>query len=87
MQIPNFSLASLDCRSENIGVLSVVIPKLEFSNVQMQIFLANLVISADDTTLQDRPEAFDGVSVNSADDMLADGVVYGLVRKRRFRRL
>lgn len=35
-------------RPENIGVLPVVVPELSFRNVERQIFLADLVIAADD---------------------------------------
>jgi hypothetical protein len=51
------ALTSFDRRSEDICVLPVIIPKLKFGDVQMQIFLANLVIGSDNATLQDGPEA------------------------------
>jgi hypothetical protein len=44
-------------RTKDVGIFSVVVPKLEFSDVQMKIFLANLVIDTDDSALEDRPEA------------------------------
>jgi hypothetical protein len=74
-------LASLDCRPEYVGVLSVVIPELKFGDVQMQIFLADLVVGSDNAALQDRLEALNRIGVNCADDMLTNGVIDGLVRE------
>jgi hypothetical protein len=68
-----------DCGTEDVGVLPVVIPKLKLSNVQMQIFFANLMVRPDNTALQDRPETFDGVRMNCADDVLTDAVVNNAV--------
>ncbi len=80
MLVPFFS-TSFGRRSENIGVQSIVIPELKFRYVQMQILLADLVVCANYTALQDRPEAFDGVGVDCANDMLADAVVNDTVRE------
>jgi len=74
------ALASLDCRSENVRVLPVVITELELSNIERHIFAAHFMERADHATFEDRPEAFDGLSVNCADDVLASGVVNGGVR-------
>jgi hypothetical protein len=41
----------------------------------MQIFPADLVVSADNAALQDRPKTFDCVRMNCANDMLANGVI------------
>ena len=51
-------------RSENIIIVAVVISKLEFVDVQLQILLANLVERADDTTLEYAKESLNGVGVN-----------------------
>jgi hypothetical protein len=67
--------ASLNRRSEYIGILPVVVSELKFGDIQVQIFLANLAVSADDAALQNRPEALNRVRVNCANDMLADAVV------------
>ena len=75
------ALTSFDRRSEDICVLPVIIPKLKFGDVQMQIFLANLVIGSDNATLQDGPEALNRIGVNCANDMLTGGVVNGLMRE------
>jgi hypothetical protein len=47
----------------------------------MQIFLADLVIGANDATLENRPEALNRIGVNRANDMPANGVIDGLVRE------
>jgi hypothetical protein len=44
-------------RAEDIDVLPVVIAELEFSDVQRQIFLTDLVVGADNAALEDAPEA------------------------------
>jgi hypothetical protein len=61
-------------RSEDIFVVAVVISELKFGDVQRQIFLADLVIGADNAALQDAPEAFNRVGVNGADDVFAASV-------------
>src|ERR1700722_18119951 len=57
VKIANVSSAPLDRRTEYICVIPVVISELKLSDVKMQIFLANLMISTDNPALQDRPEA------------------------------
>jgi hypothetical protein len=74
-------LASFNRRSEDIGVLTIVVPKLKFGYVQMQIFLAYLVISSNNAAFENRPEAFDCIGMNRANDMLANGVIDRLVRE------
>jgi hypothetical protein len=76
-----YFLASPDRCPEYVSVLTVVVSELELSDVQMKIFLANLVIGAHDATLQDGPEAFNRIGVNRANDMLANSVIDGLVRE------
>jgi len=76
--------ASFDCRSKNVGVLSIVIPKLKLSDVKMQIFPANLMVRPNNTTLEDRPESFNRIRVDRANDMLTDGVVDGLMGETMF---
>src|SRR5258708_39199022 len=67
-------------RSENIGVLTVVVAELELGNIERKVLFADLVEATHDTTLDQRPEAFDCLGVNRADDVLAFGVVNGRVR-------
>jgi hypothetical protein len=74
-----FSLACPNGSLENIGVLSIVVPKLKFSNVQMQIFPTNFVVSPNNAALEDRPEAFNRVGVDCANDVLSNGMIDGLM--------
>ena len=68
-------LAPIDCRSENICILPVVIAELEFGNIKRRIFPAHFVERADNTALEYRPEAFDGLSVDCTNNILAIGTV------------
>jgi hypothetical protein len=68
---------SVDRRSENVRVLPVVIAELEFGDIERHIFPAHFVKCADHAALEDRPEAFDGLRVDRANDVLASGVVNG----------
>jgi len=72
-------LASFDRRSEDVLVLAIVIAELELGNIERHIFAAHFVERADHAALEDRPEAFDSLSVNCADDILASGVINGRV--------
>lgn len=74
------NLTSTNSRTENITIETVVVPELELCNVKMQIFLADVVESADDTALDDRPESLNRIRVNRAHDIFLGGVVYGGVR-------
>ena len=55
----------------------VVVPELKFGNVQMQIFLADLMERPNDAALQDRPEAFDRIAYGPRRKrtMLPDGLI------------
>ena len=64
-------LASLDRRSEDVRVLFAVVTELELSNIERHIFAAHFVKRADHAALEDRPEAFDGLRVDCANDVLA----------------
>jgi hypothetical protein len=65
--------ASLDRGSENISILSVIIAKLELGNIERHIFPAQLVECAAYAALEHRPEAFDGLSMDYADNILPFG--------------
>lgn len=75
------TLASADRCSEDVGVIAIVISELEFRDVQMQILPTNLVESANNAALQDRPEAFNRVRMDCTNDTLANRMVNGLVRE------
>lgn len=77
--------ASFDRFSEDIRVLAVVIAELEFRDVEREIFGADFVERADDTALDEGPEALNRVRVNRSDNvlphrMLDDGVRVFLVQ-------
>src|ERR1700730_4812622 len=74
-----FFSASLNCRSENVRVLPVVITELKLGNIEWHIFPAHFVERADNTALEDRPEALDGLRMDRADDVLASRMVNGSV--------
>jgi hypothetical protein len=74
-------LASPNRRSENIRGLPVVIAELKLGNIERHVFAAHFVERADHTALEDRPEAFDCLSVDCANDVLAPRMVNGSVRE------
>jgi len=78
-RIGTFS-ASLNRRSENVIVKAIIVPELELRNVKVQVFLANIVESANDSTLEDAPEAFNRIGVHCANDVLLLCVVDSGVR-------
>jgi hypothetical protein len=47
----------------------------------MQILAADLIVSADNAALQDGPKAFNRIGMDRTDNMLANGMVNGLVRE------
>jgi hypothetical protein len=67
--------ASFNCRSEDVRVLPVIIAELEFSDVERHIFAAHFVECADHAAFKDRPEAFDRLSMDCADDILTTRMV------------
>jgi hypothetical protein len=75
--------ASCDGCAENIGILAVVMAELELSEVQGQIFLADVVVCADDSALEQAPEVLKVVSMNLAAYILALAVTYGIVREAK----
>jgi hypothetical protein len=70
---------ALNRRSENVLVIPVIIAELELGDIQMQLLFADLVESADAAALDERPEAFDGLSVDRADYVLLFVMVNRLV--------
>jgi hypothetical protein len=67
--------ASIDRRSEDVCIFPIIITELEFGNIERHIFTAHFVECANHAALENRPETFDGLSVDRADDILASGVV------------
>ena len=74
-------LASTDRRSENVSVPPVVITELELGDIERHIFPAHFVKGANHAALENRPEPFNGLSVDCADDILASRMVNGSVRE------
>ena len=79
--------ASTYGRSEDVRVVPIVIAKFEFRNIERQIFAANLVISSNDASFDERPKAFNRIRVNCVKNVLANGVIYRLMRKAVFQPL
>jgi 5-methyltetrahydrofolate--homocysteine methyltransferase len=82
-QYHNVAIWSLTIPSgapKNLRILSIVVSKLKLGNVQMKIFLGNLVISTDNAALQDRPEALNGLGTDCANNVLTRAMANDLVR-------
>jgi len=67
--------------SKDVGILAIVVAELKLSEVQRQVFFTDVVIRADDSALQQCPEAFDVVGMNFAAHVLMRLVVYGALRE------
>src|ERR1700685_3925027 len=80
-------LASPNRSAENIGVHPVVIPELELIDIQRKIFVRNFMERADDPALHQRPETFDGLRVNCANNVFSIAMIDYAVRKLAFERL
>jgi hypothetical protein len=72
------SASSYRC-PENIFGLSIVETERKLIQVQRQVFLADVVIGADDSPLQERPERFDILSVHVAAYVFASAVANGFM--------
>ncbi len=77
--------ASASCYGcpENIGIVAIVESEAELGKVQRQIFLAHVVIGANDPALQERPERFHVVRVDEAAHVLAAAMIDGFMRQIR----
>ena len=72
---------ALDSRSENVCVKAVIVAELKFGDVQRHVLGADPMERSDDTAFEDAPKAFNGLSVNSTDDVLTFGMVNSRVRE------
>src|SRR5436190_11219510 len=68
-------LAALNRRSENVRIFAVIVSELEFRDVQRHVFGAHLVECTHHAALEDRPEAFNGLGMDSTDHILSFSVV------------
>ena len=66
--------------SKMSGFHAVVVTELKLGDVQRQIFFADLVKRADNAAFENRPEAFNRVGVNCANNVLAHFMVHFLAR-------
>jgi hypothetical protein len=73
--------ASSYSRPEDVRVLAIVVAELKLIQVQRQIFLAHVVISADYAALQKRPERFQIVGMHFAAHVFMRLVIDVLMRK------
>ena len=62
-------------RPEHVGITTVVVAELKFSDVQSHIFRADLVERADYAALENAPEAFNRVGVDCADNVFVLAVI------------
>ena len=65
---------------ENIGVAAIVESVLKFREIQRQIFLAHVVVSAENPALEQRLERFHRIGMDFAAHVLAFAMIDGLVR-------
>jgi hypothetical protein len=72
--------AALNCLLKNICVHPIVIAELKLRDVKRHIFCAHLVERADHAAFEDRPEPFDGLSVDRAHNVLALGMIDDTMR-------
>jgi hypothetical protein len=62
--------ASADSLAKDIGIISIVVSELKLGDVERHVPGRNLMECADHATFEDRAEAFDGIGVDRADDIL-----------------
>ena len=67
--------------AEDVGILAIVVAELELGEIQRQILLADVVVRADDSALEQRPEAFNVVVRASTAHVFMPLVIDSLVRK------
>jgi hypothetical protein len=73
-------LTSTNSRSEDIGIIAVIVAELKFRDIQRQILAAYLVITAHDAALNQRPKALNRIGMNCANDVLTSLMVHSAMR-------
>jgi len=68
--------------SEQVGVLPVVEPELEFVQVGAQVFLGELVIAPDDGPLEQRPRRLNAVRRHVAPNPFIGAVIHRLMVRK-----
>src|ERR1700728_822625 len=66
--------------AEYVGFLTVVKSELKFRQIQRQIFLADVVVGADDSSLKQRPEGINVLGVYLTAHILAATMGYDFMR-------
>ena len=74
------TIAFPNCLAKDVRIHPIIVAELELGNIERRIFPAHLVERADDATLDNRPEAFNGLSMDCTDDILSSSVVNYAVR-------
>jgi hypothetical protein len=74
------TLTSCNRRPEDVRVLAIVVAELKLGNIERHVFGADFVEAANDTALEDGPEALNRVGVDSTDDILPNAVIDRSVR-------
>jgi hypothetical protein len=69
---------------ENIRILAIVEAILKLREIQQQIFLAHVVIGAEHSALEQRPEGFDAVRMDFAAHVFTIAVLDDFMRHRPF---
>lgn len=72
--------ARLNRCAEDVRIHALVIAKLELVDVEMEVFLADLMERTDDSALHDGPEPFDGVGMDRAADIFSGSVMHQSMR-------
>jgi hypothetical protein len=75
--------ASCQCRLEDIRILAVVVPPRKFVEVERQILLADIMVGADDSALEQCPERIEVRGVDLAAHILAVRMINGFVRETK----
>jgi len=80
-EAPASSVASASCygSAKNVLVLAVVKAELKLIQIERQVFLTYVVIRADDSALQERPEILDIVRMDLSANVLLCPVIDGFV--------
>ena len=76
-------LARLDRCAEDVRVHALVIAELKLVDVEMEIFLADLMECAHDPAFHDGPEAFDSIGMNGPTNIFSLGMMHHTVRNAR----
>jgi hypothetical protein len=74
------ALISLNGGTEDVIVEAIIIPELELRNVKWHVLGADHVERANDTALEDAPEAINRLNMDGTDHVLPLGIVNGGMR-------